>query len=334
MLKIGAIAPSECSSITMLGLFDVINRADRAFGTLKGRPGSATMFDVRLIGLDENPVSYRDRVHVSPDLTAAEVDELDLVVVPGLDDDLEPSFELNRVWAPWLTRWHAAGATVASSCSGAFLLAEAGLLSGRTATTHWLYTDRMRSMFPSVIVATDRLLIDHGDVITSGGATTFLDLAIYLVERFGGQERANAAARLLLIDRDRSSQLPYAVATGVDRNHRDQMLHEVQDLVDEQIHTDLRVAVLAASVGMSQRSLGRHCHAELGISVQSYIRSRRIEHAKRALETTTTSIDTIRQSVGYRDPTAFRRAFRDQTGLTPNVYRQRYQWTVTGGPRG
>lgn len=328
MFTIGVIAPSECSSIAMLGLFDVIGRADRAYGALKGRPGSATLFDVRLIGLDGEPVRYRDRVVAIPDVAAPDVDGLDLLVVPGLDDDLERSFELNRGWAPWIRRWHEAGATVASSCSGTFLLAEAGLLAGRQATTHWLYTDKLRAMFPSVIVATERLLIDHGDVITSGGATTFLDLAIYLMERFGGRERANAAARILLIDRQRHSQLPYAVATGADRNHRDGLLHRVQDTIEQQLETDLRVPELAASVGLGQRTLGRRFQAELGVSVQAYIRRCRIEHAKRALETTASGIDAIGRAVGYRDPTAFRRAFRDHAGLSPSEYRGRYQWAI------
>jgi transcriptional regulator GlxA family with amidase domain len=326
MFRIGVIAPSECSSITMTGLFDVIERADRAFGVLTGRPGSGTLFEVALIGLDAGPVRYRNRVQVNPDLTAADVADLDLLVVPGLDDDLEASFELNREWAGWIRQWHDAGATGASSCSGAFLVAEAGLLAGRTATTHWLYADRLAAMYPTITVRADRLLIDHGDVITSGGATTFLDLALYLVERFGGRERANAAARLLLIDRDRHSQLPYVVATGTGRDHRDSLVHQLQDLIDNQLDRDLRVERLAAAVGLSTRSLGRRCQAALGTTTQAYIRARRIEHAKRELETTTASIDAIRRAVGYRDATSFRRAFKDATELSPTDYRKRYQW--------
>ncbi len=324
MFKIGVIAPTECSSITMLGLFDVISRADRAYGVLHGRPGSATIYDVKLIGLTNEPVGYRDRVTALPDLAACDVDHFDLIVVPGLDDDLDTSFELNRPWAPWLARWHEAGTTLAASCSGTFLLAEAGLLERRSATTHWLYAQKLQAMFPTIEVATKRLLIDHGDVITSGGATTFLDLAIYLVERFGGTERANAAARLLLIDRDRTSQLPYALAAGTDRLHKNQIVHRAQDHIDEHLDQPIAVAALASGLGVSERTLNRHFRSELGASAQAHIRARRMEVARRALETTTDPIDHIRRDVGYRDPSSFRRAFREATGLSPDSYRNKF----------
>lgn len=121
-----------------------------------------------------------------------------------------------------------------------------------------------------------------------------------MVERFGGRERANAAARLLLIDRDRHSRLPYVLATGTGRDHRDSLVHQLLDLIDNQLDRDMRVDRLAAAVGLRTRSLGRRCQVALGTATQAYIRARRIEHAKRELETTTASIDAIRRAVGYR----------------------------------
>jgi transcriptional regulator GlxA family with amidase domain len=197
---------------------------------------------------------------------------MDVVVVPGLEttSTLPPSS--TGAWAPWLAKWHADGATITASCSGTFLLAEAGLLDGRTATTHWLYAAKLAQRYPRVNVATQRLLIDHGDVITSGGATTFLDLAIYIVERFGGVERPNAAARMLLIDRDRHSQLPYAVSAGNHRLHRNELVHRAQDHIADRLGTDLRAGDVAAAVGVSERTLVRHFRAELSASVQAQIR--------------------------------------------------------------
>jgi transcriptional regulator GlxA family with amidase domain len=255
MVRVAVIAPSETMSITMTGLFDVSGKADRAFGVLQGRPGRDTVFDVSLVSLDGRPVGYRNRFSVTVDLPAESVSGMDLVVVPGLDDDLRPSLERNAEWAPWIARWHQAGAVVASSCSGAFLLAQAGILDGRTATTHWLYADELRRRFPAVRVAAERLLIDHGDVITSGGATTFLDLALYLVERFAGRERANAAARVLLIDGARTSQLPYVTYGAARRDHDDELVHRVQDLIDADPAGVPRITDLARQVGLSPRTL-------------------------------------------------------------------------------
>jgi transcriptional regulator GlxA family with amidase domain len=329
MVSVAVIAPAETASITMAGLFDVIGKADRAFGALQGRPGRDLVFDISLVSLDGQPVRYHDRVTVTADIGAGSVDDVDLVVVPGLDDDLEPSFALNSAWAPWIAQWHQQGAVVASSCSGAFLLAEAGILDGRTATTHWMYADEMQRRFPTVRVAPERLLIDHGDVITSGGATTFLDLAIYLVERFAGRERANAAARVLLIDGARTSQLPYVTLGAVHRDHDDDLIHRAQDLIDADLSDLLRIASIASQVGLSSRTLARRFQDTLGQAPQAYIQLRRIDAALRLLETTDSPVSNICRQVGYRDPTAFRRAFRHHTGLSPSEYRNRYGWPST-----
>lgn len=331
MIRTVVITPAETSSITMTGLFDVLGKADRAYGALRGRPGQDTVFDVQLASLDGAPVRYGDRMTVTVDLAAAEVGDVDLVVIPGLDDDLEPSFALNKAWAPWLRQWHDAGAVVASSCSGAFLVAEAGILDGRSATTHWMYRESLRAHRPAVAVSTDRLLIDHGDVITSGGATTFLDLAIYLLERFGGRERANAAARVLLIDAVRTSQLPYVSQNGAFAEHNDAVIRRAQHLIDQHLAAELRVDTLAGEVGMSTRTLGRRFLDSVGQTPQAYIQARRIETARRMLETNDEAVDNIRREVGYSDAAAFRRAFRQHTGLSPTEYRRRYGWAPHAG---
>lgn len=250
---------------------------------------------------------------------------------PGLDDDLDPSFARNEPWAAWLAKWHQAGAVVASSCSGAFLLARAGLLDDRTATSHWLNAEELNRRFPAVRVAVQRLVIDHGDVITSGGATTFLDLALYLVERFAGRERANAAARILLIDGARTSQLPYMTLDAAHRDHCDDLVRTVQARIDNDLGGALRIPDLARQVGLSGRTLARRFHDTVGQSPQAYIQLRRVDTARRLLETTDIPIDNIRRGVGYSDPTAFRRAFRYHTGLSPTDYRHRYGWPTTPG---
>jgi transcriptional regulator GlxA family with amidase domain len=294
---------------------------------LKGRPGTATIYDVKLIGLDGAPVEYRDRVSVRPDLAAAEVASMDVVVVPGLDDDLDASFELNKAWAPWLAKWHAEGATIAASCSGTFLLAEAGLLDGRAATTHWLYADKLATRYPrgqgsprngcsSTTATSSPAAVPQPSSILRSMSSS--DSA--------GAERANAAARMLLIDRDRQSQLPYAVSAGHDRFHSKELVHRAQDHIEDRLGTDLRVRDIAAAVGVSERTLVRHFRAELGASVQAQIRRQRIEAAKRFLETSDSPVDSIRRYVGYRDATSYRRAFREETGLTPQGFRGKFAW--------
>ncbi len=329
MVKVAVLALADTSSIAMTGLFDVINKADAAYGALQGRPGHNTALSVQLVSIDGLPVTLGGRMAVTADVAAADLEDVELVVVPGLNDDLESSFAVNAAWAPWIAKWHQAGATVASSCSGAFLVAEAGILDGLSATTHWMYADAMQRQYPAVDVEPKRLIIDHGQVITSGGATTFLDLALYLVERFGGRERANAAARVLLIDGARTSQLPYVISSADHRDHDDDIVHHVQTLIDADLSRTLRVETLAEQSATSPRHLARRFRAATGHSPQAYIRLRRVQAASRLLESSDQPISTIARQVGYRDPAAFRRAFRQRFDLTPTEYRTRYGWPTS-----
>jgi len=262
-------------------------------------------------------------VVMHPHVAAAQLDPPDLVVVPALDDDLEPSFQRNRTWVPWIARWHAGGARVASSCTGAFLAAAAGVLDGKEATTHWIAADAFRRRFPRVLLRPERMIVDAGDVISSGGATTFLTLVIYLTERYGSHDRAVLASKVMLIDGERRSQLPY-VAVGPYREHGDQLIHKVQSFMETHLTAGVSVDELAAHASVSTRTLDRRFKTATGETPRGYLRRIRIEVAKRLLETSIDPVDHIRARVGYADPTAFRRAFTQATGLGPRQYRHKY----------
>ncbi|HUE34880.1 MAG TPA: DJ-1/PfpI family protein, partial [Mycobacterium sp.] len=222
MLSVAVLALAGGASIGPAGFMDVLAKADRSWQLQAGADWTQ-LFDITLVGLDAEPVRCRDGILLQPHRRACDLAPPNLVIVPAFDDEnLLGSLADNQDWVPWLKTWHAQGARVASSCVGAFLLAEAALLDGRPATTHWMFAETLRSRYPSVKVTSDRLIVDAGDVITSGGATTFLSLVIYLVERFGGHERAALARKVLLIDGGRTSQLPYLAFTPI-RDHDDDL---------------------------------------------------------------------------------------------------------------
>ena len=325
MLLVAIPALAGTASLGTAGLLDALRKADGSWALATGQDATP-LFDVRLVGLNRRPVVCRDGVRLHPTVVAHEMPIPDLVVVPGLDDELDASFTLNRRWVPWIERWHQAGARIASSCTGAFLVADAGLLRGRAATTHWLFADQLKRRYPSVEVTVDRMVVDHGDVITSGGATAFLNLVLYLLERFGGRQRANLAAKMLLIDGHRPSQLPY-VAALPGRFHDDLVIHQIQQHIDAHLDEPLLIGELASQFGLSSRTLSRRFATATGSAPQAYLRQIRVQQAKRLLETTSDPIDEIRLSAGYSDPAAFRRAFKQTTGLSPNEYRGAY------GPR-
>jgi transcriptional regulator GlxA family with amidase domain len=325
MLAVGVLALAQTPSIGTAGLMDVLNKADASWALALGAD-APRLFDVRLLGLNRRPVVCRDGVRLHPTAAAPEVPTPDLVVVPGLDDNLSDSFTLNQRWVPWIRRWHQAGAKIASSCTGAFLVADAGVLRGRAATTHWMFADELKRRYPSIDVRINRMIIDHGDVITSGGATTFLNLVLHLVERFGGHQRANLAAKVLLVDGHRPSQLPYTAALP-GRFHDDLIVHGIQQHIDGHLHEPLLVGQLAAQFGLSSRTLSRRFASATGRGPQAYLQHVRLQHGKLLLETTSDPIDEIRHEAGYKDPAAFRRAFKLTTGLSPSEYRRAY------GPR-
>lgn len=322
MLVVAIPALSGTPSLGTAGLMDALNKADLSWA-LEAGTAAARLFDVHLVGLNRRPVVCRDGVRLYPTMTARDMPVPDLVVVPGLDDDLAGSFELNRRWAPWIEQCHQAGARIASSCSGAFLVADAGVLRGRSATTHWLYAEELRRRYPNIDVRVDRMIIDHGDVVTSAGATSFLNLVIYLLDRFGGHDRANLAAKVLLVDGHRPSQLPY-VAALPGRFHDDMVIHEIQQHIDGHLDQPLQIGELATQFGLSARTLSRRFESATGNGPQSYLQHARVQHAKRLLETTGDPIDEIRRLTGYHDPAAFRRAFKQATNLSPSDYRNAY----------
>ena len=322
MISVVIAALSGTASIGTAGLMDALNKADLSQALRTGQP-APRVFDVRLAGLHSGSVTCRDGVSLQPSVAAADISAPDLVVVPGLDDDLATSFAENRGWVPWLSHWHAAGSRIAGSCTGAFLVADAGLLDSRSATTHWMWAEELRRRYPAVNVMADRMIIDNGDVLTSGGATAFLNLALYLVERFAGHDRANLAAKVLLVDGHRPSQLPY-IAFGRDRTHDDVIVHQIQQHMDLHLSEPLRITELAARFGLSERTLSRRFAAATGRGPQAYLQHARIQHATRLLETANDAIDQVRRRVGYSDPAAFRRVFKAATGLSPGGYRDAY----------
>jgi transcriptional regulator GlxA family with amidase domain len=326
MLSVAVLALPGGASIGPAGLMDVLAKADRSWRLMVG-PAWTPLFDIALVGIDEQPVRCRDGVTLHPSRIARDTPTPDLVMVPALDDeDMPAALDATRHWVPWLKTWRADGALMASSCIGAFLLADAGILDGRPATTHWMFADLLHQLYPNVRVTPDQLIVDAGDVITCGGATSFLALVLHLVERFGGHERAALASKILLIDGGRTSQLPY-YANTLQPAHDDDLIGRVQDHLEAHLSTPVDVEALSRTFNVSPRTLTRRFRSATGHSPHAYLQQARINLAKRLLETTNDPIDQIRAAAGYLDPASFRRAFRHAAGTSPSQYRKTY------GPR-
>jgi transcriptional regulator GlxA family with amidase domain len=318
VLTVLVLALEGTASLGTAGLLDALQMADRAG---MGQSGASRLFDVQLTGLTRKPVQLQNGVQLLPAIDVNQAPLPDLVVVPGLDDEPGPLplFELNRPWGAWIAQWYRTGAPVASSCTGAFLLADAGILDDKPVTTHWGFAAELQKRYSNVDVRADQIIIDTGDIISSGGATAFLDLVLYLVERFGGRERANLAAQALLIEA-RLSQLPYLSPIRA-RAHNDVIVRDMQEHIDAHLDDPIQVGTLAEQFGVSERTLTRRFTAATGLGPQAYLQLVRVNLAQRLLETTSDPVASISYAVGYGDTNAFRRVFKQVTGLSPSDYR-------------
>jgi len=323
-LRIHVLALRDCTAFVPVGLVDMLRKSAALAGTLPG-PVARRGIEVTLVSAGRQPtIAGIGGVRLRCDAALCEVASSDLVLVPALDPDVVEHLALNRGVVPWLRGIYDAGADVASACTGAFLLAEAGLLDRKAATTHWAFQDAFRRRYPQVRLEPEAIVVDQGRVVTSGGATSFLNLALYLIERVLGADVARAASRMFLIDVNKAPQSAYAMF-ATQRAHGDDDILRAQDIIESELTHALTVDELARRVTMSRRNFVRRFRRATGNAPREYVGRVRVEAAKRALERTQRPIAAIAADVGYDDVVAFRQLFARSTGLTPSEYRARHR---------
>jgi len=310
-----------CTSLSSIGPLDILWTAGRMPGS-GGVAEAEPFFNVRLVSASTNPLMSPTGIPIHCHATMKEIRRADLVIVPAFDGDVLSQLEANGAAAPWVWAMHDGGADIASICTGAFVLAEAGLLDGKTATTHWAAQDLFRQRYPRIRVLSEQIVVDHGRVCTSGGATSFLTLVAYLVEKYRGPEAARQVAKIFLIDINKGPQTAYAIFS-TQKNHTDRPILEAQEMVEHQGSRDMSVADLAGRVNMSTRNFIRRFKAATGNTPIEYIQRVRMENAKHALESGSEPVDLVANRIGYEDVGAFRSVFKRVTGVSPTEYRRR-----------
>lgn len=272
-----------------------------------------------LVICGEGPVRV-GRFHVEPDHGLDQLERADTVIVPALADvDDIPAGLVHAV-----RKAYDAGARIASLCTGAFVLAAAGLLDGRRATTHWAHTDALQARYPQVEVDPDVLYVDNGRVLTSAGKAAAMDLCLHLVRLDHGSAKANAVARLLVVPPHRAGGQAQFVTTPVPT--RDS--HPLTDLLPwatKRLDRPLTVEDLARQANMSARNLGRHFHAATGTTPLQWLLTQRIRRAQELLETTDDSIDVVAAAAGMGTATTLRRHFNRTVGVPPDTYRRTFR---------
>jgi AraC family transcriptional regulator, transcriptional activator FtrA len=297
-------------------LFELASACE-VFGVERGL--ADRWYDLTICGSDGAEVGGWLKAGIRHGLEALAV--ADTVIVPSCRDVDEPP---SPALVDAVRAAHAAGARVASLCTGAFVLAEAGLLDGRRATTHWAHTALLRDRYPAVRVDPDVLYVDNGDVLTSAGKAAGMDLCLHLVRIDHGTAVANALARTLVVPPHRlggqAQFIPAAVAHGP--NH---VLADLLPWALERIEHPLTVRDLARTAGMSSRNLARHFNAVTGTSPLRWLLTQRVRRAQELLETSGLSVEQIATRTGMGTATTLRRHFNQQLGVPPETYRRTFR---------
>jgi len=321
MLKISILAFDNCQLTGLAGFLDLFTLANWEWRRL--HPGKKELFcRCEVVTQTGKPVTSFSRLPIEAKRSLDDCQDADLIILPGIMGRLEPLLE-NKPLCKWLQQQHQRGAKIASACSGAFILAETGLLKGRKATTHWQLADRFRQRYPKVKLEIDRLLIDGRDYFCAGGTSAHFDLALYLLEKFGSPALAAACAKMMLLER-RPDQGPYLQFRG-DKKHSDQPILKVQRWLDSNYRGKVVVKELAAMSGLNERTFLRRFRKRTGEAPLEYVQRMRIEKAKQLLSAGTEPLEAITKAVGYADVSSFRRLFKQIVGMSPTVYRQRFR---------
>lgn len=285
--------------------------------------GKEPAFHIQMIGL-------RDQVKLADGLFTIRVDATpdkaikpDLIIIPALSGDLEQAIALNEDFIPWIVFQHRMGAEVASLCLGAFLLAATGLVDGKSCSTHWQFANQFRHMFPSVNLVHDRVITEQGGIYTSGGANSYWNLLLHLVEKYTDRKMAIAASKFFVLDIDRKSQSPFTIFKG-QKLHDDEAVIRAQDYIEANFTERIGIEDLCRMLGVGRRTFERRFRRATHNSVVEYIQRVKIEAAKRELETGRKTVSEVMYEVGYSDTKAFRDVFRKVTSVSPVEYRKKF----------
>jgi transcriptional regulator GlxA family with amidase domain len=253
-----------------------------------------------------------------------EVEKTDLIIVAGIVGNMDKQIEKNRLFIEWMKHQRIVnGAEIASLCRGAFLLAETGLLNGKSCATHWITHDKFSLRYPQVNLLPDKIISEDNGIYSSGGAYSFLNLIIYLIEKYFGREIAIKCSKVAEIEYDRNDQSQFVIFNG-QKEHTDESIREVQEYIEKNYADQLSVEFLASRAHISRRSFVRRFKKATNNTPLEYIQRVRIEAAKKKLESSTLNVNQVMYESGYNDDKSFRNIFRRYSGLSPLEYRKKY----------
>lgn len=325
MRHISILVPNgENNLSSIVGSYKILSRANEIWK----EKHKEKLFNIQLVGISKKVDFYDGLFTVKPHTSMATVKKTHLIIIPSLNHNYHKAVKENKSIIKWLNEQYKQGAEVASICTGAFLLATSGILDGKTCSTHWSAAHVFRNMFPEVNLQTEKLITDEHGIYTNGGAYSFLNLIIYLVEKYFDRQTAIYCSKIFQIELDRQSQSPFTIFTG-QKQHNDDIIKKAQAYIENNLGEKISVEKLSSKLNIGRRNFDRRFIKATGNTPLEYAQRAKIEVVKKSLETTRKNINEVMFEVGYTDTKAFREVFRKITGISPLEYRRKYNRDAT-----
>lgn len=315
-MKLGILLTQEHRLLSVAAMLDVFETVNRFYL----QDGLQPYFDISLLHKEEVAQTYSEYNLRQPDSDTI----YDILLIPAFKQDIIPrAVTLNRDWVAWLRQQYDNGASVASFCTGAFLLASTGLLDNKPATTHINAEYAFANAFPAVDLKVDAVVTEEDRVYTSGGATNSFHLMMRLIENFCSRKMAVKTAKVFSIDLDRNQQTYFGTFTPAE-DHGDDLVKQAQDVIKKNFREANTIEEIITDVPASRRNLVRRFKQVTGITPIEYLQKTRIEAAKQMLEHSRQSVMEVMFESGYNDLKSFRSLFKKNVGMTPTAYREKF----------
>ena len=319
MKQVTILALNDAVSASIADPFIMLNGVND-FLTNAGKPPA---FKIQLVGLKKAIKLYDGVFTVHADILLEDMKKADLIIIPALGGEMRSALKKNAAFIPWISKQYKKGADVASLCVGAFLLASTGLLNGKECSTHWIKANEFREMFPEVNLVDGRVVTEQNGLFSSGGATSYWNLLLHLVEKYAGREMAIMASKVYALEIDRKTQSPFIMFNG-QKEHVDEPIKEAQNYIESMVSERISVGELALRFAIGRRHFERRFKKATNNTPVEYIQRVKMEAAKKHFETSRKNVNEVMYDVGYSDTKAFRTMFKKITGLSPLDYKNKY----------
>jgi transcriptional regulator GlxA family with amidase domain len=320
MKQLTIIVPNGENNLpSITGAYEIFKKAN-AFQKQRGK---REVFTIQLAGMAETIHFNEGLFTVRPHTNISAIIKTDLIIIPSLNHNYKLAIQGNELLIEWLEKQYKNGAEIATICTGAFMLAAAGLLDGKSCSTHWSVTENFRLMFPKVNLQVDKLITDEQGIYTNGGAYSFLNLMLYLVEKYYDRDTAIYCSKVFQIEMDRNTQSEFAIFTG-QKTHDDEIVQQAQAYIEKNVEEKISIEQLSSKFNVGRRNFDRRFIKATGNTPIEYSQRVKIEAAKKAFETNRKTINEVMYEVGYADVKAFREVFRKITGISPLEYKRKY----------